>query len=188
MMNLIVSAPSGSGKTTILKEMFKIFPDVFGFSVSATTRKPRAGEKDKVDYYFISEEEFKYKIQRGEFLEYEQVYQGLYYGTLKSEIERIESDGHKVIFDVDVKGGVNIKEKLKNNCCSVFIMPPDIKTLEERLIRRNTETPETIKKRIDRATMELQYSDQFDYIVINDDLNTAINELKNIIQSRVLSE
>ncbi|MBQ7984178.1 MAG: guanylate kinase [Bacteroidales bacterium] len=185
-MNLIVSAPSGSGKTTLLKKLFGLYPDRFGFSVSATTRKPRQGEQDKKDYYFLSLEDFQRKINKQDFLEYEQVYDGLYYGTLKSETERINGLGLIPVFDVDVKGGVNIKNILGNQAYSVFIMPPDTEVLKQRLINRNTETPESLDKRIQRAEMEIKYADKFDCIIVNDDLDKAVNEFVQTVNKHVL--
>ena len=185
-MNLIVSAPSGSGKTTILSKIFEMFPDVFGFSVSATTRQPRKGEKHGKDYYFISVEEFNRNIEQNAFLEFEQVYEGLFYGTLKSEIERINSSGKRAVFDVDVKGGINIKQSLGNQAYSVFIMPPDLLTLERRLKQRNTETEDSLNKRLMRAEMEISYADKFDQIIINGDLDVAVSEFADIVHKHIL--
>ncbi len=185
-MNLIVSAPSGSGKTTLLHGLFEALPNIFGFSISATTRKPRENEVDGKDYYFISEQEFQEKIRNDAFLEYEQVYQGLYYGTLKSEIQRINLLGQKAVFDVDVKGGVNIKKTLTNQAYSIFIMPPDILTLEKRLLKRNTETKESLNKRLQRAEMEIEYSKYFDKVIVNDNLTKATQEFIDCIKQKVL--
>ncbi|MBO6118646.1 MAG: guanylate kinase [Bacteroidales bacterium] len=185
-MNLIVSAPSGSGKTTILSKIFEMFPDVFGFSVSATTRQPRKGEMHGKDYYFISVEEFNRNIEQDAFLEFEQVYEGLFYGTLKSEIERINSSGKRAVFDVDVKGGINIKQSLGNQAYSVFIMPPDLLTLERRLKQRNTETEDSLNKRLMRAEMEISYADKFDQIIINGDLDVAVSEFADIVRKHIL--
>lgn len=184
-MNLIVSAPSGSGKTTILKRIFEKYPNKFGFSVSATTRKPRVGEANGVDYYFLSEKEFKDKIEANAFLEYEQVYQGLSYGTLKSEVERINDLGRIAVFDVDVKGGVNIKKQLGKQAYSIFIMPPSIETLKQRLLNRGTETEQSLNKRLQRASMEIEYSKQFDEIVVNDDLEMAIEQFDNALKNHI---
>ena len=185
-MNLIVSAPSGSGKTTILSKIFEMFPDVFRFSVSATTRQPRKGEMHGKDYYFISVEEFNRNIEQNAFLEFEQVYEGLFYGTLKSEIERINSSGKRAVFDVDVKGGINIKQSLGNQAYSVFIMPPDLLTLERRLKQRNTETEDSLNKRLMRAEMEISYADKFDQIIINGDLDVAVSEFADIVRKHIL--
>src|SRR5574344_1495785 len=142
---IIISAPSGTGKTTILKEIFKLFPNCFSFSISATTRFPREGEINGKDYYFLPLDEFEKRKENDEFLEYEQVYQGLFYGTLKSEVSRINREGKIAVFDVDVKGGLNIKKSLKDKALSVFIMPPSITELEKRLNNRGTETEESLK-------------------------------------------
>lgn len=185
-MNLIVSAPSGSGKTTILKQIFNIFPYVFGFSISATTRQPRQGEKNGKDYYFLSLQDFEKKIKEDAFLEHEEVYKGIYYGTLKSEIERINTLGKKAVFDVDVKGGINIKKTLGNDAYSIFIMPPDIRTLRQRLINRKTETEETLNKRLKRAEMEIAYSKHFDKVIVNKDINKAVEEFADCIRENIL--
>ncbi|MGP1515589.1 MAG: guanylate kinase [Bacteroidales bacterium] len=185
-MNFIVSAPSGSGKTTILKKVFDKYPTDFGFSVSATTRMPRDGEKDGVDYYFLTIKEFNERIQNDDFLEYEQVYEGLFYGTLKSEIVRINALSKKVVFDVDVKGGVNIKNILGDEVLSIFIMPPNREVLEKRLIRRNTETRESLQRRLRRAEMEISYSKYFDKIIINDDLDKAVEDFISVVKQYIL--
>ena len=181
----IFSAPSGSGKTTILKPILEKFKDKFGFSISATTRPPREGEKDEVDYYFITPEKMREHIANGDFLEWEEVYPSKYYGTYKSEMERIWQQGKYVIFDIDVKGGVNIKNILKNQACSIFIMPPSIEELERRLRNRNTESEETLKERLLRAEMEISLSENFDYVVCNDDLDEAIAKVEEIITQQM---
>lgn len=181
----IFSAPSGSGKTTILKPILEKLKDKFGFSISATTRPPREGEKDEVDYYFITPEKMREHIANGDFLEWEEVYPGKYYGTYKSELERIWQQGKYVIFDIDVKGGVNIKNILKNQACSIFIMPPSIEELERRLRNRNTESEETLKERLLRAEMEISLSANFDYVVCNDDLDEAIAKVEEIITQQM---
>ena len=181
----IFSAPSGSGKTTILKPILENLKDKFGFSISATTRPPREGERDKVDYYFITPQKMKEHIANGDFLEWEEVYPGKYYGTYKSELERIWQQGKYVIFDIDVKGGVNIKNILKNQACSIFIMPPSIEELERRLRNRNTESEETLKERLLRAEMEISLSENFDFVVCNDDLDEAIAKVEEIITQQM---
>lgn len=181
----IFSAPSGSGKTTILKPILEKLKDKFGFSISATTRPPREGERDKVDYYFITPQKMKEHIANGDFLEWEEVYPGKYYGTFKSELERIWQQGKYVIFDIDVKGGVNIKNILKNQACSIFIMPPSIEELERRLRNRNTESEETLKERLLRAEMEISLSENFDFVVCNDDLDEAIAKVEEIITQQM---
>lgn len=181
----IFSAPSGSGKTTILKPILEKLKDKFGFSISATTRPPREGEKDEVDYYFITPQKMKEHIANGDFLEWEEVYPGKYYGTYKAELDRIWNQGKYVIFDIDVKGGVNIKNILKNQACSIFIMPPSIEELERRLRNRNTESEETLKERLLRAEMEISLSANFDYVVCNDDLDEAIAKVEEIITQQM---
>lgn len=181
----IFSAPSGSGKTTILKPILEKLKDKFGFSISATTRPPREGEKDKVDYYFITPQKMKEHIANGDFLEWEEVYPGKYYGTYKAELDRIWNQGKYVIFDIDVKGGVNIKNILKNQACSIFIMPPSIEELERRLRNRNTESEETLKERLSRAEMEISLSENFDFVVCNDDLDEAIAKVEEIITQQM---
>ena len=181
----IFSAPSGSGKTTILKPILERMKDKFSFSISATTRPAREGEKDGVDYYFITPEKMREHIEKGDFIEWEEVYQGKYYGTFKSELDRIWNQGKFVIFDIDVKGGVNIKKILQQQACSIFIMPPSIEELEKRLRNRNTESEETLKERLSRAKMEISLSENFDYVVCNDDLNTAIAMIEEIIAQQM---
>lgn len=177
----IFSAPSGSGKTTILKQIFEKFPNLFGFSVSATNRPARDGEIDGRDYYFLSDNQMKEKIENGDFLEWEQVYEGRYYGTLKSELDRIWSEGKVVVFDVDVKGGINIKNMLKDEAFAIFIMPPSVEELKKRLEGRNTETAESLQQRLARAEMEISKSDNFDTVILNDDLTLAVNEVEKCI-------
>lgn len=177
----IFSAPSGSGKTTILKQIFERFPNLFGFSVSATNRPAREGEIDGRDYYFLSDNQMKEKIENGDFLEWEQVYEGRYYGTLKSELNRIWSEGKVVVFDVDVKGGINIKNMLKDEAFAIFIMPPSVEELKKRLEGRNTETAESLQQRLARAEMEISKSDNFDTVILNDDLALAVDEVEKCI-------
>ena len=153
------------------------------FSISATSRKPRPGEENGREYYFLSHDEFKQKVAEDKFVEWVEVYQGTCYGTLKSEIERIWQKGNVVIFDVDVLGGVSLKKIFGDKALSVFIQPPSIEVLEQRLRNRNTETEESLRKRIERAEMELQYSNQLDVVVVNDDLETAINETETIVNN-----
>lgn len=170
---IIFSAPSGAGKTTIVHQILKSRKDL-EFSVSVCSRAARKNEKNGVDYWFISSEEFRAKIQNKEFLEWEEVYENNYYGTLKSEVEKIWNKGKHVIFDVDVKGGLNIKSFGKENALSVFIMPPSLEVLESRLKGRSTETEESLKKRLDKATSEMTFADQFDIVIINDKLENAV--------------
>lgn len=179
---IIFSAPSGSGKTTIIKRLLSYFPE-FEFSISATSRKPRAGETDGHDYYFLSKESFEEKVNNNQFLEWEEVYAGTHYGTLKSEIDRIWGNGKIVVFDVDVLGGMRLKEYFGSKALSIFVMPPSIEVLEQRLRIRNTETEEAIQKRLSRSSLELQHSTKFDLTIVNDILENAVEEAKMNIQS-----
>ena len=179
---IIFSAPSGSGKTTIVKELLKIFPQ-FEFSISATSRAPRGQEQNGVDYFFLSQDEFRQKISEDAFVEWEEVYNGTCYGTLKSEMQRIWSKGNVIIFDVDVMGGINLKRIFGENACSIFIQAPSIEALRGRLIGRGTDTMETIEKRIAKAEFELSKAPEFDHIVVNDNLATAVENTKLIINS-----
>ncbi len=179
---VIFSAPSGSGKTTIVRELLKLFPQ-FEFSISATSRQPRGEEQHGVDYYFLTNEEFKERVARDEFVEWEEVYQGTCYGTLKSEMERIWSKGNVIVFDVDVMGGINLKRLFGEDACSIFIMPPSIEELERRLRGRGTDSEEVILKRINKAEFELSKSDEFDFTVVNDVLADAVDEATKIIEN-----
>ena len=178
---LIFSAPSGSGKSTIVHHILDTFTGM-EFSVSATSRNPRGEEKDGVDYYFLSEEKFRELIDADGFVEHEEVYPGRFYGTLKSEIKRIWDVGHVVIFDVDVKGGVNLKKYFGKNALSVFIQAPSIEVLRERLIKRGTDSAEDIEKRVAKAAEELTYAPKFDHILVNDDLQAAFAESESIVE------
>lgn len=177
---VIFSAPSGSGKTTIVKELLKRF-DCFEFSISATSRQPRGTEQNGVDYYFLTNEEFKERVARNEFVEWEEVYQGTCYGTLKSEMERIWNNGKVIIFDVDVMGGINLKRLFGDDACSMFIMPPSIEELERRLRGRGTDAEEVIQKRVAKAEFEISKAPEFDHVVINDKLDVAVDEATEII-------
>ena len=176
----IFSAPSGAGKTTIVHEMLRRHPE-FCFSISATTRNARAHETHGKDYYFISKEEFFHYIRIGAFLEWEEVYQGVFYGTLKTEIERLLNEGHHVVFDVDVKGGSNLKAHFKANALAFFISPPSIEILKERLIKRGTESPSSIETRIQKAEKEMGYASAFDRIILNDTLERVFEEVDELI-------
>lgn len=178
---ILFSAPSGCGKTTIIRELMGYF-DCFGFSISATSRPPRGEERDGEDYYFLSRDEFMTRVARGEFLEWEEVYQGTCYGTLKSEVERIWSMGKVIVFDVDVNGGRNIKRYFGNDALSVFVMPPSVEVLEQRLRSRGTDSEEAIVKRLARSAEELKQAPQFDVTVVNDDLQRAVQETRNEIE------
>ena len=179
---IIISAPSGSGKSTIINYLIsKGLP--LGFSISATSRAPRGTEKNGVEYYFLTPDEFRQKIQNDEFLEYEEVYKDKFYGTLKSEVDRIADSGKTAVFDVDVKGGVNIKKFYGERALSVFIQPPSIDELRARLEGRGTDAPEVINDRIKRAEFELSYADKFDHVIINNDLQKAEKEAYELISS-----
>ena len=178
---IIFSAPSGSGKTTIVKYLLKKNLNL-AFSISATSRPPRENETHGVDYYFLDQETFAKKVDNGEFLEWEEVYAGTCYGTLKEEVERLRKAGKHVLFDVDVVGGVNIKKQYGNEALALFIQPPSINELQKRLTLRNTDSPEVIKKRIAKAELELTYAPRFDKIIINDDLTKACEETEQLIR------
>jgi guanylate kinase len=178
---IIVSAPSGAGKTTIVKHLLSCNLSL-EFSISACSRAMRPGEVEGKDYYFLGTEEFNKKIISDEFVEWEEVYSGMFYGTLKSEINRIWNLGKHVIFDVDVKGGVNLKKKFENSALSVFISPPTFETLRDRLIARGTESNLTLEKRIERARLEMDYASEFDVIIINDILSNTLKEAEQIVR------
>ncbi len=169
---IIFSAPSGSGKSTIIRHLMDSGLNLH-FSISATSRPPRGSEQDGVEYFFLSPDEFRRKIENDEFIEYEEVYEDRFYGTLKSQVQKQLSQGENVIFDVDVHGGMNIKSYYGEQALSIFIMPPSIQALRQRLEARGTDAPEVIQKRIERAAYELTYADKFDTVVINDDLDKA---------------
>ena len=179
---IIFSAPSGSGKSTIINYLLGCNLDL-AFSISATSRLPRGSEKNGVEYYFLTPDEFRTKIANGDFIEYEEVYKDNFYGTLKSEVERIREEGKNVVFDVDVVGGVNIKNIFGDEALSMFIMPPSVEELRKRLIGRNTDSKETIEKRLAKAEYEMSFAEKFDMIVINDDLESAKSEALNIIKN-----
>lgn len=180
---IIFSAPSGSGKSTIINYLLEQMPGVFEFSISATSRQPRGQEQNGKEYYFLSPEEFRQRIANGDFLEYEEVYTDRFYGTLKSEVDRIAANGHIALFDVDVKGGVNIKKFYGDKAMSVFIQPPSIEALKKRLEGRGTDAPDVIQTRLDRASFELTFAPKFDKVVINDDLATAEAEVVDLVKS-----
>ncbi len=177
---LIITAPSGAGKTSITRHLMKVFP-VLEFSVSAATRNARGIEKDGVDYYFISLEDFKHKIQNKEFAEWEMVYEGKYYGTLKSELKRIWALNKVPVLDIDVKGAIHIQQQYPENTLSLFIEPPSVDELQNRLQSRGTETPESLAARINKAAYELSFKDQFNKLIINDDLKHACSEAETIV-------
>ena len=177
---IIFSAPSGSGKSTIVNHILKLHPEM-EFSVSATSRQPRGSERDGVEYHFLTPDEFRRKIAEDSFVEYEEVYAGSYYGTLKSEVQKIWDKGHVIIFDVDVKGGVNLKKYFGDKALSVFIQAPSVEELRKRLVARGTDSPEAIERRVAKAAEEMTYADRFDYILVNDDLRTAFSEAEKIV-------
>ena len=177
---IIFSAPSGSGKSTIVNALLERLPSL-EFSISATSRIPRGEERHGKEYYFLSEDEFCRRIESGDFVEWEEVYAGTRYGTLKSEVERIWKKGNVILFDIDVKGGINLKKKFGDNALAIFVMPPSVEELERRLLKRGTESAETIRKRIGRAELELSYADRFDRVIVNDDLPKAIDETEKAI-------
>ena len=177
---LIFSAPSGAGKSTIVNHLMEVYP-FLGFSISATSRPPRGAEKDGVEYHFMSDEQFKEGIKSGLFVEYEEVYSGHYYGTLKSEVERIWADGKVVLFDIDVQGGMRLKSLYGENALSVFVMPPSLETLRERLIARATDSPEAIERRVLKAEEEISHSHKFDVILLNDSLDKCKEEIISVV-------
>lgn len=178
---IIFSAPSGSGKSTIINYLLE--RDLgLEFSISATSRQPRGSEKHGIEYYFLSLEDFEQKIENQDFVEYEEVYPGCYYGTLRSEIERISAKGHTVVFDVDVLGGINLKKEFSEDAMAIFVSPPSIEVLRERLINRATDTPEMVEKRVGKAEYEMSFALQFDRILVNDDLEKAQRKAEKIVR------
>ncbi len=177
---IIFSAPSGAGKTTIVKHLLQ---QKLGleFSISATSRAMRHTETNGKDYYFLTSDEFKKKIENDEFLEWEEVYSGTFYGTLKSEVERIRNNGKHVIFDVDVVGGCNIKKYYGDEALAIFVQPPSVEELRNRLVCRSTDSPEVIEKRVAKAEYELTFADKFDVIIVNDDLGRAQQQAEKVI-------
>jgi len=178
---VVITAPSGAGKTTIVRHLLTRF-DSLAFSVSATTRRPRPGEAEGRDYYFLSQRSFQEKITAGAFVEWEEVYEGLFYGTLKAELERLWAQGKDIIFDIDVKGALNIKQTYPGRCLSIFVAPPSLEILQERLKNRDTENTESLNKRLDKAEEELSYQDRFDRVLVNDDLGAALGEVSNWVE------
>ena len=177
---IIFSAPSGAGKTTIVHALTERFPQL-EFSVSATSRAPRHNERHGRDYYFLSAAEFERACEENRFVEWEEVFAGTRYGTLKSEVERIWAKGHVILFDVDVMGGIRLKSIFGDRALSIFVMPPSVAVLRERLVGRGTDTPETIEKRVAKAESEISYADRFDCVVLNDDLQQAIAETERLV-------
>ena len=178
---IVLSAPSGPGKSSIIKRLLE-YPELhLGFSVSATSRAPRGTERHGVEYYFITHEEFKSRADAGEFVEWEEVYPGTCYGTLKSEVKRVTDAGQNLIMDIDVKGGLNVKKCYGDHALTIFILPPRKEELEKRLRGRATDAEETIRKRLDQADFELSFADKFDVRVVNDDLEKAVEEVRGLI-------
>lgn len=177
---LIFSAPSGAGKTTIVRHLMSVIPDL-DFSISATTRSPREGEQHGEDYYFLEQEDFRKKIDSDQFLEWEEVYAGTYYGTLKSELERIWTANRHVVFDVDVEGGLNLKQALGDRALSIFVKVRNLEVLRNRLKDRGSESDESLDRRVQKAEIEMSYEDRYDYVLINDDLAEA----KKLAESEV---
>jgi len=179
---IIITAPSGAGKTSITRHLLKTFPDKLAFSISAATRAARNYEKDRVDYYFISVEDFKNKIKQNDFVEWEMVYEGKYYGTLRSEMDRLWQLNKTPLLDVDVKGALHVQRQYPDTSLSLFIQPPSVEELKRRLESRGTETDETLQARISKAHYELSFSHEFDKIIINSDFVKACKEAEEIIQ------
>jgi guanylate kinase len=179
---VIITAPSGAGKTTIVKHLLDSGLNL-SFSVSATTRPKRETEKDGEDYFYLTVQEFKKKIENDEFVEWEEVYKDLFYGTLKSEVERIWANGQHVLFDVDVKGGIALKNKFGTKAIAIFIMPPSVEELENRLVKRATDTPEKIRIRVEKAKDELKLANQFDSVIVNHELDRAKKETLKMVTS-----
>lgn len=177
---IIFSAPSGAGKTTIVHHLLKKVPSL-EFSISATTRLPRGDEQNEKDYYFISKEEFLHLIAKKHFVEFEEVYSGTFYGTLRTEIERIWAKGHTVIFDIDVEGGLHLKRKYGEQALAVFVQPPSLEVLKERLAGRGTDSPEKLKERFEKAEKELNYAPKFDIILKNYELDRACEEAEKLV-------
>jgi guanylate kinase len=179
---VIISAPSGAGKTTIVKHLLDSGMNL-SFSVSATTRQLRGDEKDGEDYFFLTVSEFKRRIENNEFVEWEEVYKDLFYGTLKSELDRIWNNDKFVLFDVDVKGGITLKNKFGTDAIALFIMPPSVEELENRLLKRGTESPEKIRMRVDKAREEMRLANQFDTVIVNHQLDKAKEEAVKLVSS-----
>ena len=179
---IIFSAPSGSGKSTIINKLMSEYGLRGRFSISATSRKPRGSERDGVEYYFLSEENFRKRIGEGDFLEYEEVYPGCFYGTLRSEVDRTLAQGENVILDIDVQGGLNVKKIYGDRALTLFIQPPSIERLRERLERRGTDAPEVIERRLAKAETELSIAPKYDAIVVNDDLEEACQSAARVVE------
>lgn len=184
---IVFTAPSGAGKTTIVRHLIETFPNEIAFSISATSRQIRPSESNGVDYYFLSSSDFQSRIDNGDFLEWEEVYEGLMYGTLYSEIHRIWAEEKHIIFDVDVHGASAIKKHFGDQCLAIFIRPPSLQILINRLKKRNTETPSSLRKRIDRVKEELTFEYRFDKILVNDILEVALKEAEVMVEEFILT-
>jgi guanylate kinase len=178
---VIITAPSGAGKTTITRHLLDRYPDKLAFSVSAATREPRGKEVDGQDYHFMTAQRFRELIEDGAFLEWEMVYEGKYYGTLMSEVERIWTSGRAPMLDIDVKGAMRVMEQHRPICLSIFIKPPSLQELERRLRQRGTDPEDSIRMRLEKADFEMSYADRFDHVIVNDDLQTALASVESII-------
>jgi guanylate kinase len=178
---IILTAPSGSGKTSITRYLISKYPKL-SFSISATTRSPRGTEKNGIEYYFMSVEDFRKKIDEHAFIEWEMVYEGKYYGTLKAELERIWDGGKVPMLDIDVKGAIHVQQEFAGDCLSIFIQPPSVEELRRRLIARGTETPETLETRVSKASYEMSFSHQFKKIILNKELDKACSETEQVIK------
>jgi len=183
---IVFTAPSGAGKTTVVKHLLKKYRDKLGFSISATTRDRREGEVDGKDYYFLSVEEFRVLIDEDKLIEWEEVYPGKYYGTLKTEVGRMLSSGKKLLFDIDVMGAENIKDKYGERCLAVFVKPPSFSILVNRLRDRNTESPESFKNRIKKVKREMTYEYSFDYVLLNDELEDTLKSAEELIDNHLI--
>jgi guanylate kinase len=181
-MLIIITAPSGAGKTSITRYLLQHFPQL-AFSVSAATRPQRPDEMNGVDYYFMSLEEFQHKIQNQEFIEWEMVYEGRYYGTLKSEIQRLRNNNKIPILDIDVKGAIHVQEQYPEQSLSIFVQPPSIEELKRRLELRNTESPEALQDRLSKASYEISFRHHFNNIIVNDNLQNACEEARHIVSN-----
>ncbi len=179
---VIFSAPSGAGKSTLIQHMLERFPQL-EFAISATSRAPRGAEQDGREYYFLSSEEFARRVEQDDFVEWEEVYAGTCYGTLRSEMDRIWGKGHVIVFDVDVKGGISLKKIFGEQALAIFIMPPSVEELRRRLVARATDRPEVIDERVAKAQLEMSHAEAFDYILINDNLEEAVAEARHVLES-----
>ena len=180
---IIITAPSGAGKTSITRHLLQVFDGKLGFSISAATRQARGKEKNGVDYYFMSQEEFTNKIQHEEFVEWEMVYEGKYYGTLKSELHRLWKEGKVPVLDIDVKGAIHVQQQFPETTLSLFIEPPSIDELKRRLTSRGTESAESLHARVSKASYELTFKHSFDHVVVNTDLEKACREAENVVSA-----